>query len=149
MYTGNTSHWYRRSTSPAVYPCVYREHFFSVLNDPSGSGLSLCIQGTLLAVLRFEYWLRFIPVYTGNTVTPVCFSRRISVYPCVYREHITPLIVGSGISRFIPVYTGNTIPCGPGSPFSPVYPCVYREHLLFNTLIIYFCGLSLCIQGTL
>ena len=50
-------------------------------------GLSLCIQGTLdLFRPQFgEY--RFIPVYTGNTVSILVSNSPASVYPCVYREH--------------------------------------------------------------
>ena len=29
-----------------------------------------------------------------------------------------------------------------------VYPCVYREHGITQPVIIFFAGLSLCIQGT-
>ena len=87
-------------------------------------------------------------MYTGNT--PLCLIKnfRLSVYPCVYREHTAQgqnLLFFRGLSlciqgthrtilhrntnhRFIPVYTGNTdfphfLDCS-----TAVYPCVYREH---------------------
>ena len=88
-------------------------------------------------------------MYTGNTDTSSNFDGSLSVYPCVYREHLnlikqsardaglslciqgTPilLLVSVIFSRFIPVYTGNTI----------------AELAASGKLS----GLSLCIQGTL
>ena len=73
---------------------------------------------------------------------------KITVYPCVYREHAvshpslriyaglslciqgTHLIEGSKkfLFRFIPVYTGNTNNVDRYKFQNPVYPCVYREH---------------------
>ena len=50
--------------------------------------------------------------------------------------------------RFIPVYTGNIAIISNDTKIVSVYPCAYREHV-FNPLIsVYWCGLSLCIQGT-
>ena len=111
---------------------------------------------------------RFIPECTGNT----CISQRDiaigSVYPCVYREHITATgvtlstrglslcIQGTRITheqffnqeRFIPVHTGNTYCTNNREQTRAVYPCAYREHpkRLFSLPFQY--GLSLCIQGT-
>ena len=92
----------------------------------------------------------------------------VSVYPCVYREHITQDVIKNflhGLSlciqgtylgclrslksgRFIPVYTGNIGTSALDFVNSAVYPCVYREHFSFNLITLNICGLSLCIQGT-
>ena len=128
MYTGNTFNF--------NICCVFL------------SGLSLCIQGTQLIRLFRFFFVRFIPVYTGNTLTACVYSILNPVYPCVYREHDhclktvsefvglslciqgTLLIsfINSLKSRFIPVYTGNTHFLIEPASKSPVYPCVYREH---------------------
>ena len=92
----------------------------------------------------------------------------VSVYPCVYREHL-PLenrqkeagglslcIQGTQFhdrntvkpSRFIPVYTGNTVVVLLSKFFIAVYPCVYREHTSSAAVFMFSFGLSLCIQGT-
>ena len=69
-----------------VYPCVYRELFLNAIGYRSQDGLSLCIQGTHYELRPPQYYLRFIPVYTGNSgVMPSILLRR-AVYPCVYRE---------------------------------------------------------------
>ena len=128
MYTGNTAEIHELPHGIPVYPCVYREHLSNPHLSISLLGLSLCIQGTLeKALVNLEFG-RFIPVYTGNTTTLNNRIAQISVYPCVYREHIrtswnifniiglslciqgtlfTTLIYTEKI-RFIPVYTGNT-----------------------------------------
>ena len=117
---------------------------------------------------RWRAAIRFIPVYTGNTIHRNSFSCLGSVYPCVYREHIqnrTRIRRTNGLSlciqgtrrlpgklepenRFIPVYTGNTIYLGMKSSKWAVYPCVYREHAEKQDRRRLSDGLSLCIQGT-
>ena len=169
MYTGNTRVGYYQYRYEPVYPCVYREHNNCVKNRFRVFGLSLCIQGTPLHLHFFQQYKRFIPVYTGNTITTVQLTLLGSVYPCVYREHDNnrPVdVVRVGLSlciqgtlknfwgsamriRFIPVYTGNTSFDCLNESFSAVYPCVYREHALFGIFLNCFNGLSLCIQGTL
>ena len=67
VYTGNTCRLRHYARPNAVYPCVYREHFNTLKHSENPSGLSLCIQGTRVAVYKWVYVLRFIPVYTGNT----------------------------------------------------------------------------------
>ena len=87
-------------------------------------------------------------MYTGNTCSIFSDSSDVSVYPCVYREHIhikhvfykqhglslciqgTPLEFNEFASsrRFIPVYTGNTTRADRIQFHLAVYPCVYREH---------------------
>ncbi len=71
-----------------VYPCVYREHISSRNNGRVVTGLSLCIQGTQPAHLLPAQSVRFIPVYTGNTPHIYRYIRQLTVYPCVYREHL-------------------------------------------------------------
>ena len=89
-------------------------------------------------------------MYTGNTFIKIFVIFGVTVYPCVYREHLVVQLVTAaqlGLSlciqgtppkvrfipanvRFIPVYTGNTnLKNSSGSDFT-VYPCVYREHTL-------------------
>ena len=99
--------------------------FQFLINPP---GLSLCIQGTPAYDFAAPLPIRFIPVYTGNTLGYRGFHYRKSVYPCVYREHnyyqstafdslgLSLCIQGTQLEqaesqnkeRFIPVYTGNT-----------------------------------------
>ena len=98
--------------------------------------------------------IRFIPVYTGNTILIEFLSKSNSVYPCVYREHLygsMTIVSKLGLSlciqgtrqlfnkymektRFIPVYTGNTFINPIECPIHPVYPCVYREHAKHDRL---------------
>ena len=113
--------------SKPVYPCVYREHYFGYITVIIRRGLSLCVQGTyeFLILNHTSGW--FIPVCTGNIISAPCIANKMSVYPCVYREHrhqVLPLFARNGLSlcvqgtspvvlvlawdsRFIPVYTGN------------------------------------------
>ena len=130
VYTGNTI---ENSPTPAnlsVYPCVYREHKLEKAKEYHQGGLSLCIQGTLESSGGNPSKKRFIPVYTGNTNVSKSFLNNVTVYPCVYREHIVivwviDIIRGLSLciqgtqhlpnnpathKRFIPVYTGNTLP---------------------------------------
>ena len=151
-----------------VYPCVYREHSSIVFNCSKSFGLSLCIQGTRDIFDMDGKNSRFIPVYTGNTLTNSWWQYSPSVYPCVYREHDNnrPVdVVRVGLSlciqgtqnlidrvfelqRFIPVYTGNTPPATRAVVLETVYPCVYREHNIVRSFADCLSGLSLCIQGT-
>ena len=111
-------------------------------------GLSLCIQGTRYSSPKIPKCIRFIPVYTGNTIIYGVIHARFAVYPCVYREHsgssnctdyrrglslciqgtLQNILEKKKYCRFIPVYTGNT--------------SANNYKLLKNP------GLSLCIQGT-
>ena len=138
----------------AVYPCVYREHKAAEEIKIISSGLSLCIQGTPHPMFPNPVTKRFIPVYTGNTFYHPDSIHQISVYPCVYREHINCCMIGrfgTGLSlciqgthatfntmegdlRFIPVYTGNTSVTTISMSSFSVYPCVYREHSNYNIL---------------
>ena len=112
--------------------------------------------------------LRFIPVCTGNTGERSLADTLSTVYPCVYREHITrtlPAPLEAGLSlcvqgtlhligeplparRFIPVCTGNTHPADLQPSRTTVYPCVYREHINRASQYFNYLGLSLCVQGT-
>ena len=132
----------------SVYPCVYREHIFLLFQFQLSIGLSLCIQGTLSKFQIILFLFRFIPVYTGNILRKQPLAHPLSVYPCVYREHVNPTsttFLKNGLSlciqgtyptyywqmvghRFIPVYTGNIIFSWLNYSVVPVYPCVYREH---------------------
>ena len=87
-------------------------------------------------------------MYTGNMLIYKRNSSAISVYPCVYREHLCQTLNNFQFFRFIPVYTGNIFDRTLAHSWSPVYPCVYREHFWCCDLHVSFCGLSLCIQGT-
>ena len=132
-------------------------------------GLSLCIQGTLYREWSPKYKARFIPVYTGNTSEKWEPVYEVTVYPCVYREHISIIIldwIGNGLSLCI---QGTHEIYFKTDPRWAVYPCVYREHAVashipndrnrfipvytgntINWLCVFSqtCGLSLCIQGT-
>ena len=168
MYTGNTRDIFSLAIIFTVYPCVYREHQKKPVRNFKLSGLSLCIQGTLYYYQDKRGFLRFIPVYTGNTITTKQTLQSLTVYPCVYREHVLffqSLASTDGLSlciqgtqrcpipailflRFIPVYTGNTNLIMGLSRQTPVYPCVYREHTVSYDDVFLYDGLSLCIQGT-
>ena len=87
VYTGNTRIMFLIAQGVPVYPCVYREHRELQLNHGFFCGLSLCIQGTRSAGVRNDSSIRFIPVYTGNTMLAGSLKTKSSVYPCVYREH--------------------------------------------------------------
>ena len=51
VYTGNAFHCLTKLTNSSVYPCVYRERVKKPPTKTVGGGLSLCIQGTLIAGL--------------------------------------------------------------------------------------------------
>ena len=113
------------------------------------AGLSLCIQGTRLPTVHFSHFCRFIPVYTGNTLYYFINHKRGTVYPCVYREHMTSSLLKlskSGLSLCIQGTQGLVFHI---FHLLTVYPCVYREHGIWNCISNDFHGLSLCIQGTL
>ena len=111
---------------------------------------------------------RFIPVCTGNIPQLTRYRLGWPVYPCVYREHNTPVsatmgyvglslcVQGTSLMshqsrielRFIPVCTGNIVGSLVKKIICSVYPCVYREHdSIFNDKN-FNTGLSLCVQGT-
>ena len=69
-----------------VYPCVYRELSRTVNLALFAIGLSLCIQGTLVNLSGERRKIRFIPVYTGNSLKFSSLQKLSVVYPCVYRE---------------------------------------------------------------
>ena len=113
--------------APPIYPCVYREHGMLRPQFNNPTGLSLCVQGTPHPNTYPLNRCRFIPVCTGNIVRSFASPVVLSVYPCVYREHLhgqhNPLVL-NGLSlcvqgtyrqqqqikimkRFIPVCTGN------------------------------------------
>ena len=168
MYTGNTRGLFTSFIGLAVYPCVYREHAGEFKARDGRPGLSLCIQGTLTVTNSPRRLLRFIPVYTGNTLSIVTSLSNVTVYPCVYREHwvmapqnrmrlgLSLCVQGTQIftkrlcnaERFIPVCTGNTYPAIEPLIKKPVYPCVYREHFTLQLSLRQKGGLSLCVQGT-
>ena len=93
VYTGNTFSASSLIHSWAVYPCVYREHRRRACYNRCDDGLSLCIQGTHIAVPAGTNQPRFIPVYTGNTYPVVLGCIMFAVYPCVYREHAIFLLL--------------------------------------------------------
>ena len=78
VYTGNTTNCCSSSSDRAVYPCVYREHWDCSNFMFKQSGLSLCIQGTQFKNFFYPPPVRFIPVYTGNTlIITYCFIIKI------------------------------------------------------------------------
>ena len=169
MYIGNTLLKITTFFDCSVYPYVYREHLIYLMLNLVLFGLSLCIQGThpLYAIKPVE--TRFIPMYIGNTSTIVDYIKNNPVYPHVYREHSflnstnstcaglslciqgTPLpdALRLAAERFIPMYIGNTVAAATAQTTGTVYPYVYREHSKTDFIVFRFCGLSLCIQGTL
>ena len=88
VYTGNISAVAGINWASPVYPCVYREHIYLIYGVHCLSGLSLCIQGTYKLRNKFSIIFRFIPVYTGNILFNLSCISAITVYPCVYREHM-------------------------------------------------------------
>ena len=130
-----------------VYPCTYRElfryhRFYTVL-----FGISLYLQGTLISLIIFFNFLRYIPVPTGNSGCGLFGKIETSVYPCTYRELLVIVafaLYGFGISlylqgtpgsdrkeeyeiRYIPVPTGNSGGATAAENAPTVYPCTYRE----------------------
>ena len=69
--TGNTIGIANMGSDAAVYPCVYREHWWAFSSWYIIYGLSLCVQGTHSVTRGHLKWSRFIPVCTGNTARPV------------------------------------------------------------------------------
>ncbi len=147
VYTGNSVYSPQYMRALSVYPCVYRELTLGDGDKKPKGGLSLCIQGTHTYFRCFNMVIRFIPVYTGNSNTLICFMISLTVYPCVYRElppgeSIRKTIAGLSLciqgtramiscltpaTRFIPVYTGNSDGDPSRDDGITVYPCVYRE----------------------
>ena len=84
---GTLNHLYISDFFAPVYPCVYREHTKWQSSGFTGIGLSLCIQGTQEPPPPTPLNMRFIPVYTGNTILISTLRKIPPVYPCVYREH--------------------------------------------------------------
>ena len=148
VHTGNIHSLSILLATCSVYPCAYREHTVFFILDISICGLSLCIQGTCFWTRQVRYRTRFIPVHTGNIISPNIHAIHAPVYPCAYREHffvngidfiingLSLCIQGTLIQllrtvqqhRFIPVHTGNMIPNPLIVPQISVYPCAYREH---------------------
>ena len=75
VYTGNSLISLNKTVLLPVYPCVYRELIFAMSNGMPRSGLSLCIQGTLISPVLYFKIYRFIPVYTGNSTSVKTFVR--------------------------------------------------------------------------
>ena len=76
--TGNTREQYYQELVCAVYPCVYREHFWNFYFNGHNLGLSLCVQGTHIKLSAKKLTARFIPVCTGNTpIITYCFIIKI------------------------------------------------------------------------
>ena len=86
VYTGNSNHNPAPPKCEAVYPCVYRELNHGRYQLQFDRGLSLCIQGTHMIDLDIFVIKRFIPVYTGNSISEWIRQIKVPVYPCVYRE---------------------------------------------------------------
>ena len=127
MHTGNILGNMTGALLTSVYPCAYREHKSRCVEISLLSGLSLCIQGTFACGHSFQNFSRFIPVHTGNMLSPANETTSPTVYPCAYREHDTTnntINIRDGLSlciqgtcsdniqeiwcsRFIPVHTGN------------------------------------------
>ena len=67
------------------------------MSSPS-FGLSLCIQGTQSIFNSIVVRIRFIPVYTGNTMPLGASFLSNAVYPCVYREHMIAVPLSEDIT---------------------------------------------------
>ena len=89
--TGNIYNALMNYVKSTVYPCVYREHSSGISSMTASTGLSLCVQGTLGSPCLSCQIDRFIPVCTGNIKDEFASIKTISVYPCVYREHLIVL----------------------------------------------------------
>ena len=131
-----------------VYPCVYRELASATWRELVINGLSLCIQGTRQYTIENAGKSRFIPVYTGNSVTFCICSTLRTVYPCVYRELNSLDSIcryNCGLSLCIQGTRDQIV-----TAFENwlVYPCVYRELMSIVSTPSDSTGLSLCIQGT-
>ena len=87
-------------------------------------------------------------MYTGNTPFWGGFSVGVTVYPCVYREHINFLILARNEVGLSLCIQGTLPGIFAHNPHCPVYPCVYREHFYERKKSPLVGGLSLCIQGT-
>ena len=111
-----------------VYPCVYREH--TVFRQPINwlTGLSLCVQGTLIYIPLQKKPHRFIPVCTGNMIDGWRLCKSPSGLSLCVQGTYRAVNWSSLALRFIPVCTGNMLLPIPMLIMTTVYPCVYREH---------------------
>ena len=87
MCIGNTYKEKGSKVANTVYPYVYREHMFDKRMCDDDTGLSLCVQGTLMLIMLIPVKPRFIPMCIGNTKTPKPKITDNAVYPYVYRQH--------------------------------------------------------------
>ena len=126
--TGNTLTQSSPCSPSSVYPCVYREHRSKRSTRQTNDGLSLCVQGTQYIQLGVHLKTRFIPVCTGNTFIHSTITIINSVYPCVYREHVSEskeTFDWCGLSLCV---QGTRQAISVNKNIKAVYPCVYREH---------------------
>ena len=129
MYIGNTKMTFLVLQKKTVYPYVYREHPSCSPPLSSKTGLSLCIQGTLILTEAKIIVMRFIPMYIGNTmVISNVQSRLDGLSLCIQGTHIHNLY-SDRQKRFIPMYIGNTLSKKCLNCDLAVYPYVYREHI--------------------
>ena len=151
----------------AVYPRVYGECSHTNYISSVRHGLSPRIRGMHIDKCARQYWLRFIPAYTGNAPCKTICPSAVTVYPRVYGEcpmrssnipearGLSPRIRGMHCrleccpcaARFIPAYTGNALHASKKTRSPTVYPRVYGEcsHSLFG--IMPSIGLSPRIRG--
>ena len=167
--TGNTFHKTTCILQATVHPRGHGEHITSLaLNEPS-AGSSPWARGTLTSLFVGLFFLRFIPVGTGNTNQYSIAVRIYTVHPRGHGEHThgvhfvkitrgsSPWARGtqhqwrgsSQPSRFIPVGTGNTISTLDASFFFTVHPRGHGEHALYTKYAIDKYGSSPWARGTL
>ena len=132
------------------------------------TGISLYLQGTLDSLINNLFFIRYIPVPTGNSSDLLAPINFLTVYPCTYRELVvvayfrffdagislylqgTPLPATLNVKgiRYIPVPTGNSDIKISLFLYFAVYPCTYRELFLVIFVGVFSCGISLYLQGT-
>ena len=167
--TGNSIPKFCSKLAYAVYPCTYRELMWPSFIKNNWCGISLYLQGTHDAKVRFGINERYIPVPTGNSPNPCSSNRLAPVYPCTYRELNASTVCHRGFCgislylqgtlgpshrgglgyRYIPVPTGNSIHMYANEQLTTVYPCTYRELCVGQCKPFYPSGISLYLQGTL
>ena len=168
-YTGNSGGSTAASCSATVHPRVHGELDRPGHGARARAGSSPRTRGTRLEPGVEPVELRFIPAYTGNSVSRPSRTHRTPVHPRVHGELGAILLsddlplgssprtrgtpaeeaLGRGVGRFIPAYTGNSSFCARTIVARAVHPRVHGELAQITTAADLLSGSSPRTRGTL